>query len=520
MLILITVLILFLTAIIMVVLRILRPDFRFFWLFAVGGAFLSWVGTWAWLAALPVKLTLPAWQPSRLFVDSLAFLADGISWPFALSLATVALAVLLTEIARADLANPLPWSGLLTITGLGILAVTSNNPLTLVLVWAALDLAELVTLLRAVDDPAASERAVIGFSSRVIGIGLVLWAHVLSLASGNRLGFAAMPAQAGLFLLLAAGLRGGVLPLHLPFSSESVTRRGVGTALRLVSAASSLILLARISPESSKFAIAPVLLVMASITALYAGWIWLRAPDDLAGRPFWVIGMAALAVAASLRANPVGAAAWGCALVLAGGALFMISVQHAWLNRALMVAAFGLSALPFSMTASGWQSNTGSFFLSWPFLIAAQALLVAGFVRHAMRPGSRENLESMPMWARNVFPAGIAILLITSLLLGFFGWEGAARIGEWVPALLASILAILLVWLAPRLRVMNPIRAHWVRPASTPWMDNLFRALWGIYRVLGGFSSTISRALEGEGGIMWTLLFLALFISLMSMEMP
>jgi hypothetical protein len=520
MMILITALILALTAVILLILRVLRPNFRFFWLGAVGGTLAAWALTWLWLLALPMKVDLPAWQPTSLFSEPVSFVADGISWPFALSLVTVALAVLLTEIARSELTNPLPWAGLLTLTGLGMLAVTANNPLTLLLIWAALDMAELITLLRAVDDPAASERAVIGFSTRVIGTGLMLWAHVVSIASGSRLGFQAMPTQAGLFLLLAAGLRLGVLPLHLPFSSDSLSRRGVGTSLRLISAASSLILLARVAPGSTNSAIISILLVLVAITVVYAGWTWLRAPDDLAGRAFWVIGMAGLALAAALRANAVGAAAWGCALVLAGGALFLVSIQNPWLNRALMVGAFGLTALPFSLTASGWESKTGTFFLAWPLLVTGQALLVAGFVRHSLRPGSRETLEGQPIWARNVYPAGIAVLLLTSLALGFLGWDGALRLGTWVPALLATILAIMLVWLTPRLRILNPIRAHWVRPASRPWLGYFAQGFWNTYHAVRRLSDTITGVLEGEGSIMWTLLFLALFISLMSRGTP
>ena len=290
--------------------------------------------------------------------------------------------------------------------------------------------------------------------------------------------------------------------------------------MRLISAASSLILLARVAPGSTNSAIIAILLLVVALTVLYAGWTWLRAPDDLAGRPFWVIGMAGLALAAALRANAVGAAAWGCALVLTGGALFLVSVQNLWLNRTLMAAAFGLTALPFSLTASGWGSGTDTFFLSWPLLVTGQALLVAGFVRHSLRPGSRENLEGQPIWARNVYPAGVAVLLITSLALGFIGWDGAHQVGVWIPSLVATILAIMLVWLTPRLRILNPIRAHWVRPASRPWLGYFAQGFWNTYQTLRRLSDTITGVLEGEGSIMWTLLFLALFISLMSRGMP
>jgi hypothetical protein len=455
-----------------------------------------------------------------LFAETISFAADGISWPFALSLTSLALTFLLTEVARADLTNPLPWAGALTLTGLGVLAVTANNPLTLVLVWAALDMAELITLLRAVDEPSASERAVVAFSIRVAGIGLVLWASISSATSGSRLDFQAMSQTSSLYLLVAAGLRLGVIPLHLPFSSESVLRRGIGTAMRLIFAASSLILLARVPPGGISYMLTPLLFILAAIAALYSGWMWLRAPDDLAGRPFWVIGLAALAVTATLQGNPIGAVAWGCGLILAGGALFMSSAQHLWLNRALLVAVFGLSSLPFSLTASGWKISTPFFYLIWPFFLAAQALLVAGFVRHALRPGVRENMDTLPSWSRNVYPAGIAILLLSTLVLGVFGWEGAAQMGSWIAAAVAAVLTLALVWLTPRLRLFNPIRAHWIRPASNSGRSALSRVLWDTYHSLGRLSTAFSTALEGEGGIMWMLLFLALLISFLTRGSP
>lgn len=520
MLILITVLLLTLTALTLVLVRLVRPGFRYFWLIAVGGALLSLVSSWVWLIGLPVEFSLPPWQPLALFAESPSFRADGLAWVLAVSLASLALAVLLTEVVRSELTDPLPWAGILTHTALGIFAVCANNPLTVMLVWSALDLVELATLLRAVDEPFASERAVVGFSTRLIGIGLVLWANFISLASGSNLDFASLPPSAGLLLLLAAGLRLGVLPLHLPFAPDSVSRRGVGTSLRLISAVSSLVLLARIAPGTAALPLVPLLLLFAGIAALYSAWIWLRAPDDISGRPFWIISLAALAVASSLRGNPVGAAAWGAVLTLAGGALFLNSIQNIWLNRALMLAAFSLSGLPFSLAASGLEGSLRGFFLTWPLLIIAQALLIAGFVRHALRPGAREDSASQLPWTHNVFPAGIGLLLLTALLLGLFGWEGAFRFQAWLPALVTTILAILLIWITPRLRILNPIRAHWVRPEGGRWRKAFSGGLWNLYHSSARLARLISDALEGDGSLMWTLLFLALFISMMLRGAP
>jgi hypothetical protein len=493
----------------------MRPAFRFTWLVAIGGALLAWVSVILWQISMPLSLALPAWQPAGLFADSPAFLADRLSWPYAFSLVTLALAVLLTGVARENFPSAVTWAGTLTLIGMGLLAVTAANPLTLVLVWTAIDLAELVSRLRSANTPGANESIVVAFSMRVAGIGLLLWANILSLALGSRLDFGSIPPQAGVLLLLAAALRLGVLPLHLSYASESPVRRGFSATLTLVSAASSLVLLVHIPAQSLGSVPLLVLLGLTSAAALFGGWMFLRAPDDLAGRPFWIIGLAALSVAAALFGNPAGAAAWGCVLVLAGGALFLSSMQRPWLNRILLIGGWSLSGLPFSLGASGW-STAGNGLWLLPFLIGGQALLMAGFIRHALRSPIRQPFESLEVWAQKIYPIGILLLLAAQLILGAWGWDGALQVGLLPAALGATGLAMLLFWAMPRFAFLNPVRAHWVRPSPAPWLDSLYRGLGGAYRRLTQVSQAITDILEGDGGIMWTLLFLVLFISLFS----
>jgi hypothetical protein len=324
----------------------------------------------------------------------------------------------------------------------------------------------------------------------------------------------------GLFLVMAVGLRLGVLPLHLPYTSESAIRRGFGTGLRMISAASSLILLSRIPASSLASPFTPYLMVLIALTGLYAAWMWLRAPDELTGRPYWMIGMGSLALAAALRANPVGAAAWSVALILAGGALFLTSAQTRWLERALLVSVWSISSLPFSLTAAGWVSHGLSFWYALPLLLATHAMLIAGLVRHVQRSSTRAVFDTQTSWARNVYPIGVLIILLTMLGLSLFGWDGSLQIGSWPLGLGASLLAVGLIWLTPRLRVLNPVRAHWVRPANPTWLERAYQTLWNGYYQVSRLGNAFSELLEGESGIMWTLLFLALFISFFSQRAP
>jgi hypothetical protein len=99
------------------------------------------------------------------------------------------------------------------------------------------------------------------------------------------------------------------------------------------------------------------------------------------------------------------------------------------------------------------------------------------------------------------------------------GWDGALRVGAWLQALITSTLTVVLVWATPRLRILNPIRAHWVSPAMTGF-SSAYSGLWIIYRLLGRISQAITATLEGEGGIMWALLFLAFFIAFLTQRAP
>ena len=342
MLILISCLLLFITALTLMVLQVTQPNARYTWLAAVGGAMLALVSVFIWLTQTPFDLILPAWQPRSVFTNPILFRADKLSWPLALSIVALTLTILLTAITRSVVTNSFTWAGTLALGGIGLLAVTANNPLTLLLVWGALDLTELVTQLRSVNSPSNNEKVVISFSTRALGLGLLLWANNVSIAEGKPFDFQSIASSSGLYLAAAAGLRLGVLPLHLPYSSESTLRRGFGTSLRLVSAVSSLVLLAYIPAGSLSSALTPFLIGLATIAALYGGWMWLRAPDELAGRPYWIIGLSALSVISALSGSPLGAVAWGCALILVGGALFLASVQQVWLNRALLIGVWSL----------------------------------------------------------------------------------------------------------------------------------------------------------------------------------
>ena len=105
-------------------------------------------------------------------------------------------------------------------------------------------------------------------------------------------------------------------------------RRGLGTSLRLVPAAASLVLLVRTAYTGVPDPWRPYLLALVGLSALYGAILWFTASDELSGRPFWILGMIAFVVASAVCGVPEASLAWGLACIFSGGLLFLLSARH------------------------------------------------------------------------------------------------------------------------------------------------------------------------------------------------
>ncbi len=505
---------LFITPLIMLAIRLFWPDFAYHWLIAAAGPLIAWPVTLLAGRQLPQTVHLISWNTVAFFTESPTLLIDRLSWPFAVALTTLVLAVILSEVARASEADWAVWAGSLLLAALGVFTVLAGNPLTLMMGWAAIDLTELLIMLGQVKQSVVRERVVITFSARVLGIGFLLVAVMVASSAGETFSFEAIPSQVGFLVLLAAGLRLGVLPMHLPFIEEVPLRRGLGTILRLVPAAASLVILARIADavagSNKPMILAPLLLGLAGLAALYGAAAWALADNELDGRPSWILGMASFSVAGTVLGEPSASLAWGIATLLSGGLLFLFSARDRRLSWLPLLGLVGISALPYSPTWNGTRLFT-SFFTPVLFLfLAAQVLFLIGYARHALQEGN--SLTGAERWVWLIYPFGLALLPV--VLFSFGVWTNPSRenmpVVGWLEGVVVVILAALLgIKLHNRIRVSEKAIDLFESILSFNW---LYRFFWNIYRTIGRLITFISTVLEGEGGLLWTLLLLVLFL--------
>ena len=499
------------------------------WLVAVVVTLVNWVLLLVLRLQVPSLLRITSSGP---FSDRAAwfFTLDPISYPYALSIAGLLLAVVLTAAARYNFNEKAgaPWAANLVLGASGYLAVTSGSFLTLVLAWTILDVVDFIVLVTLIKKPAQVQQGLVTFAARLFGTMLAVWGMVSAGPSGEAQVLTGISPQTGVFLLLGAGLRLGVVPLHGAVADDNRTRRGLGTMLRLVAAASSLCVVGRLPANVVTPDWATFLLLMIALAVFYSAIQWLTAPDELSGRPFFVIALAGLATAAAVRGQPQAVVAWGIALILSGGILFLYHARQTSLTVLVGFGLIGLSGLPFTPAASGWTGLVVlPFNLLDVFFILGFTVLLIGYARQALVPG--QPLQELERWRQPVYPIGLGILIITQWVLGVFGWPGSFSVGTWW----ASLITFLLVTGVFVFRRFGPGSTS--LEGSTSWFRvvlqrssrifaSIFSLQW-VYRLAGGgfklaqgFVDAATRVLESEGGVLWALTLLALVLSLLRQQ--
>jgi hypothetical protein len=182
--------------------------------------------------------------------------------------------------------------------------------------------------------------------------------------------------------------------------------------------------------------------------------------------------------------------------------------------------------VPFTPTTAIPQGLWGNRLeLSNIFLLPGLALLIGGEIRHSLHREKR--IERRQDWVWFFQTAGLIITAITPWIAEIFFWEEVKNINYWwYSVTLVVIIGVtimidflrrrtgssLIVWNAKFVKKIEPI---------VYYFDKFFQFNWvvAISEAVGKFIAFVInmfvRILEGDGGILWSFLFLVLLASLL-----
>ncbi len=557
------VLLLLLAALGIVILQQTRPGIGYAWSIAAVSTLVTAGAVLVLRWRVPMQVAIEWWRPFAEYSTPPVLRLDQYSWPYAFCLALIALGFILTDSARLETeAIPYNWAIGLALTALGIFTVMSGNLHTLIVAWTAVDMVELIMLMTNSASRRMGAQTVTLFAVRVTGTLLAIVTVLLARSQDVALDLNAIPPNLSLLLLLAAGLRLGVLPLNVAYTREVYALRGLGNVMRMIGPATSMMLLGRMPAQAVPPEWVGILIFLSALAAVYGAAMWLASRNEIHGRPFWFTALAALGIASVINGQPQSSIAWGMALLLPGSLIFYYTQQRRQILFLPVLGLIGIIGLPFTPAAAGWrgifQASSGALA---PLFWLAGLMLALGYLRHVfLRP--RGELYRLERWVHTVYPAGLLFLVAGQWIVSLIGWPGSFTLGIWwVSVALALFVALsigLFLWLraswtdrspaavdpltAP-VPGVTPIAEESVvsatqnvagenpRAAARRWVEQFSRRVGGalaaffrltwlysifvwLYRLAQNFVDLLTQMFEGDGGILWSMVMLALLISL------
>ncbi len=525
MIILLPTIILIATAAILTGIHTYRPRFNASWLIAVMGAFLCWLSLLFLRFRLPTSLVYLQWSKGAINIDSPLLAIDYSSWPFAFAIGALILAIVLSSpVNLQSRAEIITLAGNLAIAGISFFAFLASNLIALLLGWAAIDLLELAVLLRNNQQSAINQRVIIGFTSRVGGLMLILWAIVLGgQISSNQTGFADLSPNVGLPILIGIGLRLGLFPVHLVYNENIGIRRSQGTLFRFIPPAASLVLLSRIPPETMNSSFIILIKILIFIAAGYGLIHLISEKKELDTRPYWVMILSSFAILSTLNGKPFASVSWGVTMILIGGALYLHEARTRFIHILLLIGLLFMTGLPFTPNTVGVAGLVGSMNVVNEIIsLVLLQLLLYGFFRiinkKPMLPSGQEKIIYL------TYPFSILLLIISYIIIGLFGWPESRTIGAW-PAILtgvAILAVVVLIYKKYRNKIhgISFIAVEVVNklPLSRQKKGNFINFSW-IYsgirisiELLGRMVNWFTFMLEGSSGLLWGMVFLIIMV--------
>lgn len=490
-----------------------RRHERVFWGVTVGVALASWLLVLGLEPSTPREQIIP-FGPSAGGGAELLFALDGPGWAFTYLSTTLLCAIALTGVVRTGAGTASARAMMLAFTALALVAMMAANFLAVVLTWALMDGAFFALGRR----PAVESDNVQDFVTRLLldalGVLLAAAAAVLGWAGGAGGGLLGerTPPAAVVLLALAGLLRLGLLPPHFSLPALPGVRRGIGTLLRFLPAATVLCALARALRGGVPSQALPWLWVAGTLGILVGGVQWIAAADPIEGRRFFVVTVCSVGVlgaAAAPRSAEVVLVAAGASLLLGGAVLSVTELHARWQRTWPAAAALILAGLP--MTPGGLaMSRVAARLLEGEVLGVVLVVVGMAFCAYGMLRIATTELAPWPVaegLARLSFALGMGLPVVVGIGIGLSqGWT--FTVPGLIGFVVTSLCAAGLFWITRRIPARRIDRARRVAGMLDP--APAYRVLGKASAAVGGVVRGLTNVLEGQGAMLWTIVVVLL----------
>jgi len=433
------------------------------------------------------------------------FALDALARVMALVWLSLAAALVFGLLQQAYQISWTVWAQVCVISAVGLAIIMSGNLVTLLLMWAVSDALMAFLTIRRADVGEKYRSTMLAVSSRLVA--LVLGLFVLASAGGD--GYV-LTRDVGIFVVFAVIFRVGLVPMQVLRGIASAPSTDSQRVLRnQLPVLGAVVLLLRFTEVGALTGGADWLRALVYVGMLVGGIGWLRAADPRRGRPYWVLGVSSLLLIAALNGNFAAAIAWSLALFLPLAAFTYPYAESIFLRPIQVLSVIAVSGLPFTPLWQGAQIFAGVglepfvLWISWGILLAG----CVRFLRQPSHPSERPAIGE-----QSIASLGLFSLVATFIFATEWSWREFGTPSPWVwevgIAYLVGLAALRFV-VKP---VPLPVAVGEIPRRLNPW-GWLLRVFDRFYRLTGNLLRLVTNILEGDGGILWAILLLAVLLA-------
>lgn len=495
------------------------------WLILVLSVVFAW-GVMLFLRSyLPQPLIIHNWLPAAASVAPITIQLDETSWAFSFALLSLLAGMILVDTIRLHERTDIrEWSRIILLSALGLVGCLMNSLLAFILCWTLIDIVALVVQTAGNKDELFSARIVTVFFLHLIGTFLVL--VVLVKNQAIALDSASFNSSDLALLITGAGLRMVFFNNEL-ITSPNHSQTGLLESLRkMVSPFLAIVFMSRIQTAGELPGIMKWFLAFAILLVLFAAIKWFKIADPIKGEGYTILFLSGLSIISVLRGQPEGTVVCGFLMPILVGWPRLYSFRFHKMHSFLLIFCATLVGLPFTFSSHLADTLAGRpLFLLNPLLWLSLSLLLAGIIRVALKtPNTGRSIES---WMKMFYVIGLVLVTVTPMIASL--WEkGSGNRFQliWVSTLIIGILALILVftllekprkWLDSSIPAGIKTTANVVEVTSEKLVDSGWpRRIINISSgSIKGLINSTNTILEGDGGILWAFVFLALMLSLL-----
>ena len=477
---------------------------------------------WAVLLFVPFDHISPFsnldWFRSADYRLGVNFKINQSNWAMIYTLLALHVSFLLTSTTRQDLKRDfIFWIIEAGEIALSFAILVSADLLTVILTWSTMDICGLLYKLFLCQELNMDE-VFYPYIAKLLGSLLVVYNAAKLAGSGQSTMLDSLPVASSASLFFAAILHSGILPFKPFKESKRLTVTILDFYNFFLPFISSLFLITYL-PENSFHVIGGLALRLASlIIAFYFITQWIRAKEDLKGIHDLLYSFTGMLSFRFLTSTHNDSISWFVLIIMSVNWLLIFSHRSKSLNLFSVLVLISLSGLPFSLVGYGNNAVIPELItLSAIMLIIYHILFNIGYLKILFRKKLVfEELESSYQIA---YIIGLS-LIVLSLGVVTFRLMGSLmdEVSYWWVGILITGSTAAIYYRMQKKSDEEPER----KPAllderivgfmSFNWTNGVVDFLVVNVRTL---VSGFSQLLEGEGGVLWSIVFLALLFTLL-----